>query len=102
MAQLRAVAQPSGETHSHGLVLASIVLALPGVIAARASAGSLLIAVSALVAAAFLERRPRASLRIAEVSRATVSTPVLVRSGPRARWELVERNGRSSLEMHWR
>jgi len=98
--QVRAIA--AAAPRARGLVLASVVLALPGVIAARASAGSLLLAISVLVAAALLERRPRATLRLAEVSRPSVPSPVRPRGGPQARWEVVERDGRRSLVMHWR
>jgi hypothetical protein len=102
VAQVRAVTSPAAESRARGVVLASAVLVLPGVIALRASAGSLLVALLGLAAAVFLERCPRASLRITEVSRPAVPSPVRLGSGPQARWELVERDGRRSLVMHWR
>lgn len=102
MALVRAVSAPIDEPRTHGVLLASVLLVLPGVIAARGSAGSLILAFSAIVAAVLVERRPRAALRISEVSRPAVPASLQLRTGPRARWELVERDGHSSLEMHWR
>src|SRR5262252_9480191 len=73
VALVRAVTAPIEEPRTHGVLLASVLLALPGVIAARGSAGSLILAVSAIAAAVLVERRrPRAALRISEVSRPTV------------------------------
>jgi hypothetical protein len=102
VALVRAVSAPIDEPRTHGVLLASVLLVLPGVIAARGSAGSLILAFSAIVAAVLVERRPRAALRISEVSRPAVPASLQLRTGPRARWELVERDGHSSLEMHWR
>ena len=102
MALVPAVTAPIDEPRTHGVLLASVLLALPGVIAARGSAGSLILAFSAITAALLIERRPRAALRISEVTRPAMPTAVQLRSGPCARWELVERDGRSSLEVHWR
>ena len=102
MALVPAVTTPIAEPRTHGVLLASVLLALPGVIVSRGSAGSLVLAFCAMAAAVLVERRPRAALRFPEVSRPAVPPLVQLRSGPRARWELVERDGRSSLEMHWR
>ena len=102
LALVPAVTAPIDEPRTHGVLLASVLLALPGVIAARGSAGSLILAFSAITAAMLIERRPRAALRISEVTRPAVTPSVQLRSGPCARWELVERDGRSSLEVHWR
>jgi hypothetical protein len=84
-----------------GVVLGSVVLVAPAVIAAGASAGSILLALFAITAAVFLERRPRATRRISQVTR-LAPVPARLRAGPQARWELVEREGRSSLVMRWR
>jgi hypothetical protein len=102
VALVPAVTAPVDEPRTHGVLLASVLLALPGVIAARGSAGSLILAFSAITAALLIERRPRAALRISEVTRPAMPTAIQLRSGPRARWELVERDGHASLEMHWR
>src|SRR5215831_19501541 len=88
-----AVNAPIAEPRTHGVLLASVLLALPGVIAARGSAGSLILAFSAITAAMLIERRPRAAVRISEVTRPAMPTAVQLRSGPRVRWELVERDG---------
>ena len=50
VALVRAVPGPIDEPRSHGVLLASVLLALPGVVAARGSAGSLILAFSAIAA----------------------------------------------------
>jgi len=95
------------ESRAGGFALSTALLALPALIAGNARAGGVLVALSVVATAVFLERRTHAPARAREISARSVS---LVSSaparrsdnpGPRARWELVERDGQRSLSMRW-
>src|SRR5215467_10636853 len=96
VALVPAVTAPVDEPRTHGVLLASVLLALPGVIAARGSAGSLILAFSAITAAVLIERRPRAAVRISEVTRPAMPTVhpgiLLSASASRARRPLFARD----------
>jgi hypothetical protein len=89
------------------IALSSALLAVPVLVAGHARAGVTLVAASVVAAAVLLERRTHAPARVRELTAAPLS---LVPSpsgsprtfaGPRARWELVERDGQRSLSMRW-
>jgi len=88
---------------SGGVVLASAVLALPGLVVARPGAGMLLLALSLVAAAALLEGRRRAPPSPREAPRlALVATPARAAGvRPSVRWEVVERDGHRGLSMRW-
>jgi hypothetical protein len=95
------------EPRTGGVALSSALLAVPALIAGHPRAGALLLAVSAITAAVFLERRAHAAPHAREVSRLSLvsSPPIRERRpsqvGPQARWEVVERDGQRSLSMRW-
>ena len=95
------------ESRAGGIALSSVLLALPALVAGHARAGVILLAASVVAAAVFLERRTHASSRAVERTARPLSlVPSPSRSrpahaGPRARWEVVERDGRRSLSMRW-
>lgn len=95
--------QGSSGRRNHAVALASALLAVPLLIAHPAVA-TLLLSASFIGVAVLLERWPVAGTVAREVGRQSPA-PALVRPrSPRAcsRWELVERDGRRSLEMRWR
>ena len=95
----------TSEPRTGGVALCSALLALPALVAGHPGAGLVLLAVSVVTAAVFLERRTRSAAREREVPRLVpVPAPIQIRRthvAPRARWELVERDGRRSLSMRW-
>jgi len=93
----------ASEARTRGVTL-SVLLAVPALIVAEAGRGAVLAAASLVVALALLELRPRAPRRSMEMAR-LAPAPVRTRppaAHPRARWELVERDGRRTLVMRWR
>jgi len=90
-----------------GVAISSALLAAPAVIVARAGTGALVAAGLFVAAAVLLETRIRPATRapvrrpvaLAAVPGISRGDPVL--SGPRARWEVVERDGQRSLSMRW-
>jgi len=94
----------ASEARTRGVTLSSVLLAVPALIVAEAGRGAVLAAASLVVALALLELRPRAPRRSMEMAR-LAPAPVRTRppaAHPRARWELVERDGRRTLVMRWR
>ena len=94
----------ASEARTRGVTLSSVLLAVPALIVAEAGPGAVLAAASLVVALALLELRPRAPRRSMEMVR-LAPAPVRTRpppAHPRARWELVERDGRRTLVMRWR
>jgi hypothetical protein len=95
------------ESRAGGFALSTALLALPALVAGNARAGGVLLALSVVATAVFLERRTQAPGRAREIpSRALSLVPSVPtrRAGhpsPCARWELVERDGRRSLSMRW-
>lgn len=94
------------EPRTGGVALSSALLAVPALIAGHPRAGALLLAVSAITAAVLLERRARAVPHVREVSRLSLVSPAIRERppshvGPKARWEVVERDGQRSLSMRW-
>jgi len=96
------------ESRTGGFAVSSALLAVPALVGGHARAGAALLAASAVAAVVFLERRTQGSASVRELgaSRLTLvpslsvsRRPVAV---PRARWELVERDGRRALSMRWR
>jgi len=95
------------ESRAGGLALSTALLAIPALVAGNARAGGVLLALSVVATAVFLERRTQASA----VSRELAARPLTVASSaparrggqlaPRARWEMVERDGQRSLSMRW-
>jgi hypothetical protein len=96
------------ESRTGGVAVSSALLAVPALVGGHVHAGAVLLAVSAVAAAVFLERRTQASAGVRElrVTRLAVvpSTSVARRplAVPRAHWEMVERDGRHCLSMRWR
>ncbi|HET9299588.1 MAG TPA: hypothetical protein VFO11_06555 [Candidatus Polarisedimenticolaceae bacterium] len=97
----------ASEPRTGGIALSSALLAVPALVAGHPGAGVVLLAFSLIAGAAFLEWRTRAAPPSRELPRLGVAlVPVPSRSrpahaAPRARWELVERDGRRSLSMRW-
>jgi len=95
------------ESRAGGFALSTALLALPALVAGNARAGGVLLALSVVATAVFLERRTHARAGVRELAvrpLGLVSSVPPRRSGnpaPCARWELVERDGRRSLSMRW-
>ena len=95
------------EPRTGGVALSSALLAVPALIAGHQRAGALLLAVSAITAVVLLERRAHGVPHAREAARLSLvsSSPAPERRpahvGPRARWEVVERDGQRSLSMRW-
>jgi hypothetical protein len=94
------------ESRAGGFALSTALLALPALVAGNARAGGVLLALSVVATAVFLERRTQRSVHAREVPRTLSLVPSAParRAGhptPCARWELVERDGRRSLSMRW-
>lgn len=95
------------ESRAGGFALSTALLALPALIVGNARASGVLLALSVVATAVFLERRTRAPAGVREL----VARPLGVVSSaparraaspaPCARWELVERDGQRSLSMRW-
>ncbi len=106
MSLLTAFLSNASGARSGGVTLASALLTAPAVLVAHAGPGAL-VAGALFVAAAVLLDGWRRAGRAREMPRlALVPVPVPSRSPaasarPRARWELVERDGRQSLSMRW-
>ena len=96
------------ESRTGRFAVSSALLAVPALVGGHARAGAVLLAASAVAAAVFLERRTQASGGVRELGAsrlALVPSPSAGRrplAVPRARWELIERDGRRSLSMRWR
>jgi hypothetical protein len=90
-----------------GIALSSALLAVPVLVAGHARAGVMLVAASVVAAAVLLERRTHAPARVRELTARPLSlvpppsASPRTFAGPRARWELVERDGQRSLSMRW-
>ena len=97
----------SSESRVGGIALSTALLALPALVAGHARAGAILLAVSAVAAAVFVERRAHAPTRARQLPARPLSlvTPPAgtrrVHTGPQLRWEMVERDGQRSLSMRW-
>ena len=97
----------ASESRAGGIALSSVLLALPALVAGQARAGVILLAASVVATAVFLERRTHASTRTGELTVRPVSlvpSPSRsrpARARPRARWEVVERDGQRSLSIRW-
>lgn len=98
-----ALASSASESRTGGVVLSSVLLAVPALLVAHAGAGAILLVASLVLGTALLEGRTRAAPGLREVTRlAPVGARVRVTSAHvRARWEVVERDGRRSLSMRW-
>lgn len=100
------LSRPSG-SRLGGIALSSALLAVPALVAGHARAGVILVAASVVAAAVFLERRAHAPARVRELAMRPLalvpssSGSRRAHAGPRARWELVERDGQRSLSMRW-
>ena len=99
------VPHPS-ESRAGGIALSIALLAVPALVAGHARAAVILLAASVVARAVFLERRTQASTRARELpARPLTLVPSSSRrpehTGPRARWEVVERDGQRSLSMRW-
>ena len=99
------VPHPS-ESRAGGIALSTALLALPALIAGHARASVILLAASVIASAVFIERRTHASTPARELPARPLSlVPSSSRrpahAGPRARWEVVERDGQRSLSMRW-
>ena len=94
------------ESRAGGIALSTALLALPALVAGNARAGGVLLAISVVATAVFLERRTQASA-VRDLSARPLglvwSAPTRSADNavPRARWELVERDGQRSLSMRW-
>ncbi len=88
---------------SSGAALGSALLALPALVAGHAGLTATFLAAMMIAGLAVLERSRQP---VAPTRRPTPSVPALrlVRGGApvRARWEVVDRDGRRALVMHWR
>ena len=97
----------ASESRTGGIALSTALLAVPVLVAGHARAGVILLAASVVAAAVFLERRAHAPARVREPTARPLnlvpspSGSSRTVAGPRARWELVERDGRRSLSMRW-
>ena len=94
------------ESRAGGIALSSALLAFPALVAGHARASVILLAASVVATAVFLERRTHAPARTGEFTARPLSlVPSSSRRpahpGPRARWEVVERDGQRSLSMRW-
>ena len=92
------------ESRVGGFALSTALLAIPALVAGQAHAGAILLAASAIAAAVFVERRSHAPSRSRELPARTLSlvpSASPARTTPRARWEVVERDGQRSLSMRW-
>lgn len=94
------------ESRAGGFALSTALLALPALVAGNARAGGVLLALSVVATAVFLERRTQGSVRAREIPRALSLVPSVParrtgRPTPRVRWEIVERDGQRSLSMRW-
>ena len=92
------------ESRAGGIALSTAVLAIPALVAGQARAGVILLAASAIAAAVFVERRTHAPTRSRALPARTLSlvpSARPARTTPRARWEVVERDGQRSLSMRW-
>jgi hypothetical protein len=100
------LSRPS-ESRIRGVALSSALLAVPVLVAGHSRAGAILLAASVVAAAVFLERRAQAPARVSEPTARPLrlvpspSGSHRTVAGPRARWELVERDGQRSLSMRW-
>jgi len=83
------------ESRAGGIALSTALLAIPALVAGQARAGVILLAASAIAAAVFVERRTHAP------TLSLVPSARPARTTPRARWEVVERDGQRSLSMRW-
>ena len=96
----------AAEPRGGGIALSSALMAVPAV-AAFHLPGGMLLAAAVVATTVFLEQRAHLADRRLELSRRGRPAPRTARSRPphlppQARWELVERDGRSSLTMRWR
>ena len=92
------------ESRAGGIALSTALLAIPALVGGQARAGAILLAASAIAAAVFVERRTHAPARARELPARTLSVVPSARPArttPRARWEVVERDGQRSLSMRW-
>lgn len=96
----------SSEPRAGGIALSSALLAVP-VVAAFHLPGGIMLAAAVLATVLVVERRAQAAQRSLERSRrglTLVRRPARtlpVHVPPQAHWEIVERDGRRSLSMHW-
>jgi hypothetical protein len=96
----------SSQPRAGGIALSSALLAVPAV-AAFHLPGGILLAAAVLATALVFERRAQVAQRSLEPSRrglTLVRRPARTHPAhvpPRAHWEIVERDGRRSLSMHW-
>src|SRR5262249_47182233 len=94
----------ASESRAGGFALSTALLALPVLVAGHARAGIVLLAASAVAAAVFVERRTQAPSRSRQLSARSLSlvpSARPARTTPKARWEVVERDGQRSLSMRW-
>ncbi|HVP59145.1 MAG TPA: hypothetical protein VMT11_01145 [Myxococcaceae bacterium] len=102
-----ALVSNASDVRTGGVAVASALLATPALLVARAGPGAILLAVSFVAVAAVLEGRARAASRSREAPRVGLSVVSAssrsrrAAGAPRARWELVERDGQRSLSMRW-
>ncbi len=92
------------ESRAGGIALSTALLALPALVAGHAHAGVILLAASVVATAVFVERRTQAPTPARELPARTLSlvpSACPARTIPRARWEVVERDGQRSLSMRW-
>ncbi len=105
---LSAILSNASDARRGGVALSSALLAGPVLVIAQPGTGAILLAVSVVAVAAVLEGRARGAARRREGTRlglTVVSMPSRrppPQGGPRARWEVVERDGQRSLSMRWR
>jgi hypothetical protein len=94
----------ASESRAGGFALSTVLLAIPALVAGQARAGAILLAASAIAAAVFVERRTHSPSRSRALPARTLSVVPSARPArpmPRARWEVVERDGQRSLSMRW-
>ena len=92
------------ESRAGGIALSTALLAFPALVAGHARAGIVLLAASVVAAAVFVERRTQAPTRSRELPARNLSlvpSARPARTTPKARWEVVERDGQRSLSMRW-
>ena len=106
MSLLTAFLSNASGTRTGGVTLASALLTAPAVLVAHAGPGALVAGALFVSAAVLLDGWRRAGRAREMPHLALVPVPVTSRTRaegprPRARWEVVERDGRRSLSMRW-